>query len=115
MKAKRVKNKDENRVLTRQDYDAVFEKKPKQVEQRQIRSFKFNNHRIKMNKVLFLEDKKRVVLPDGVSTLAHGNWRNLGNNGIILDKSFSLPRKGTLGRLIIERNRAEQIRKMRQK
>ena len=63
-----------------------------------------------MNKVLFSEDQKRMILPDGVSILAHGNWRNLGNR-IILDKTFSLPRKGTLGRLIIDRNRAEQMRR----
>ena len=50
MRAKGIRNKDENRCLTRDDYyNAVLgENKIKEVEQRQIRSFGLENYMIKM-------------------------------------------------------------------
>lgn len=110
---KEIKSKgisDRKNVLTRDDfYNAVFESKKKQIEQKQIRSFGLIKYTISMKKNVFSEDKKRIVLDNKINTLHNGHWRIIDDN-LILPETLPLPRKGTLGRLCLEMLR-DQYRK----
>lgn len=73
IKAKGIGKNMRKKVLSWKDCDEAVKKgKPKEVEQRQIRSFGLKNHTIKMKKTIFTGDKKRILLPDGINLMVIG-------------------------------------------
>ena len=102
IKAKGMGKKTRDKLISWEDFNkAIFGKgQKKEVEQRQIRSYGFENFTIKFNKKIFTGDQKRILLPDKINTLANGHWRDIGC--CILPETFPLPKKGTLGRMCLE-------------
>ena len=111
IKAKGIGRRTRNDVLSWKDFnDAIFNDKTGiEVEQIGIRSFNLKNYTIKMNKKIFTGDK-RILLPNGINTLANGHWRDLGD--VILPEGFPLPKKGTDERKWLEERREEYRQKL---
>ena len=76
-KCKRVKKKTVEKSITFDDYEQVlFSGAPQLRKMNVIRSHLHDVYTEELNKVaLSADDDKRVILADGVHTLAHGHYR----------------------------------------
>ena len=112
IKAKGIGSNTRDVYLTKKlFYDAVFHGKVEQkIPQAQIRSFDYKNYTVKMEKKIFGGDDKRILLPDGINTLAHGHWRDLGDR--IIPFNVPLPEKGTPERKLLEGMREAYRKKL---
>ena len=88
IKAKGIGKRTRDKLITWEDFHkAIFgEGQNKEVEQRQIRSFDFENFTIRFDKKIFTGDRKRILI-DNVNTIANGHWRDVGS--CILPKKIS--------------------------
>ena len=101
IKAKGIGKRTRDKLITWEDFhEAIFgEGQNKEVEQRQIRSFDFENFTMRFDKKIFTSNRKRILI-DNVNTIANGHWQDVGS--CILPDTFPLPKKGTLGRKCLE-------------
>ena len=110
IKAKGIGKRTRDKLIGWEDYhEAIFGKgQNKVVEQRQIRSFSYENFTIKFNKKIFTGDRKRILLDDKINTIANGHWRDIGS--CIIPDVIPLPKRGTLGRRCLEVLREAHLR-----